>query len=184
MAVLIAYWRVLFGGEEGYMVLGRLIRERWDKAPYHWYLAYSYTRTVLWPLAWSSVVLLLTGHPGAFVTLAVLVPSVAACVAWPQQVDLLIRYTSILSIAGPALLIAVLSAIEFVGDPLGIESSTRDVRRAATAARKALPVNALRRTGILISKGAIPLELLVNSPTREVEAGGDAERSSASKKAD
>lgn len=156
-AWVIAYYKLLAGGDAEHVALGGALKAHWAKVPLTlWQLAY-YLRHAVWPLAWASVVCALVGQPGLLTAVAAVVAAVTALTLYRSTFYIALEVGGMFVVGGFVLLVAVLLALEFFDDPLGLNLSTAAARARANEARSVLPQGAGARTQILRRKAALPV---------------------------
>jgi hypothetical protein len=160
IAFLIAYYKLLSGGDADHISLGNILKTHWIKLPLNvWQLTF-YVRSGLWSTLSSSVLCAVAGQPGLLMVVLLTVGSTAALIRYSSTFYIALQLSGVFVVLGFAALVVVLLGLEFVDDPLGLKMSTASLQRRAALARKVLPSSAIARTQILRKRPSPPVRRL------------------------
>ncbi|KAK3496315.1 hypothetical protein B0T13DRAFT_283692 [Neurospora crassa] len=155
---LIAWYKLAFrGGDAEHLAMVSIAIKNWTRMPLHVSQVYWYTMNALWPIVLSAVVLAVGGQPGMLIVLGTLVGGVAAVIRYRSTVFIALEVSGVFVVMGFLVASAVLLAVEFVEDPLGLKVSTAVARKRGVRARAVLSERAKGRTKILAREEALSL---------------------------
>ena len=154
---VIAYWKLLSGGDAEHIALGNILKEHWTKLPLNAWQLFYYAREAFWPLIWGAILCTLLGQPGLLVLVLVTVAGVVSILKFRSTFFIALEVSGLFIAIGFVALTAVLLGAEFIDDPIGLKSSTEMIRKRGNKARSELPPGANSRTQILSLKTALPV---------------------------
>lgn len=155
---LIAWYRLAFrGGDAEHLALVNIAIKNWSRMPLHVSQVYWYCMNALWPIVLSAIALAVAGQPGMLMTIGTIVAGVWGVIRYRATVFIALEVSGVFVVLGLLVVSAVLLAVEFVEDPLGIKVSTGVARKRGTRARGMLSERAKGRTGVLRREGALSI---------------------------
>ncbi|KAK3348875.1 hypothetical protein B0T25DRAFT_459893 [Lasiosphaeria hispida] len=176
VAFLVAYYKLLSGGDVEHLVLRQLLKQHWPMVLVTGFQLFSYLRHGLWTLAWSSAACALAGQPGLLLVSAGVVGGVAAVIKWRSTFFIALEVSGVFVAVGFWGLAVVLMGVEFFEDPLGLQTSRAISRKRGAWARGVLPQGAGGRIEILRRKEALPIRWGMVEKKERGEGGGGSER--------
>ncbi|KAL0468326.1 hypothetical protein QR685DRAFT_599001 [Neurospora intermedia] len=169
---LIAWYKLAFrGGDAEHLAMVSIVIKNWTRMPLHVSQVYWYTMNALWPIVLSAVVLAVAGQPGMLIVLGTVVGGVAAVIRYRSTVFIALEVSGVFVVMGLLVVSAVLLAVEFVEDPLGLKVSTAVARKRGVRARAVLSERAKGRTKILARE--VALSLWEDSQQQEQQRDGN-----------
>ncbi|KAK1776647.1 hypothetical protein QBC45DRAFT_211978 [Copromyces sp. CBS 386.78] len=177
---LIAWYKLAFrGGDAEHLAMVDIAVKNWTKMPLHVSQVYWYSMNALWPIVLSAVALAVAGQPGMLILLGAIVGGVTAVIRYRSTVFIALEVSGVFVVMGFLVVSAVLLAVEFVEDPLGLKMSTAVARKRGVRARTVLSERAKGRSKILRREEALSLwEDPQQEQQPEVVVVVEAERSS------
>ncbi|CCC12943.1 hypothetical protein SMACR_06085 [Sordaria macrospora] len=155
---LIAWYRLAFrGGDAEHLAMVNVAVKNWTKMPLHVSQVYWYSMNALWPIVLSAFALAVARQPGMLVLLGIIVGGVAAVIRYRSTVFIALEVSGLFVVMGLVVVSAVLLAVEFVEDPLGLKMGTAVARKRGIRARGVLAERAKGRTKILRREEALSL---------------------------
>ncbi|KXX82453.1 hypothetical protein MMYC01_201657 [Madurella mycetomatis] len=157
VAWLMAYYKLLAGGDAEYIALENVLKVNWIKVPLTvWQLA-DYLKNVIWPLSWASLWYAVIGQPELLMVMLGLTGVVTAVIKYRSTFYIALEISGMFVVIGFVLLTIILMGLEFFDDPLGLKLSTSLALTTGARARNVLPQGAGSRTQILRGKAALPV---------------------------
>ncbi|KAK3952323.1 hypothetical protein QBC32DRAFT_144466 [Pseudoneurospora amorphoporcata] len=158
LTFLIAWYRLAFrGGDAEHLAMVNVAVKNWTKMPLHVSQVYGYSMNALWPIVLSAVALAVAGQPGMLILLGAIVGGVTAVIRYRSTVFIALEVSGVFVVMGLLVVSAVLLAVEFVEDPLGLKMSTAVARKRGVRARAVLSERAKGRSKILRREEALSL---------------------------
>ncbi|KAJ4415258.1 hypothetical protein N0V85_002804 [Neurospora sp. IMI 360204] len=156
---LVAWYKLAFrGGDAEHLAMVSIAIKNWTRMPLHVSQVYWYMMNALWPIVLSAVALAVgAGQPGMLIVLATIVGGVAAVIRYRRTVFIALEVSGVFVVMGFLVVSAVLLAVEFVEDPVGLKTSTAVARKRGVRSRAVLSERAKGRTKILARKEALSL---------------------------
>ncbi|KAK3347816.1 hypothetical protein B0H65DRAFT_461478 [Neurospora tetraspora] len=170
---LMAWYKLAFrGGDAEHLAMVSIAIKNWTRMPLHVSQVYWYTMNALWPIVLSAVALAVgAGQPGMLIVLATIVGGVAAVIRYRSTVFIALEVSGMFVVMGFLVVSAVLLAVEFVEDPVGLKVSTAVARKRGVRARAVLSERAKGRTKMLAREEA--LSLWEDSQQEQQRDGGE-----------
>ncbi|KAK3689184.1 hypothetical protein B0T22DRAFT_513361 [Podospora appendiculata] len=165
VAFLVAYYKLLAGGDAEHIALGNIVKAHWTKLPLTAWQLFYYVRQGFWPLLWGSVLCAVIGQPGLLIVFLGVIGGVTALIKFRSTFFIALEVSGAFVVLGFLVVTLVLLGVEFADDPLGLKASTAVARKRGLRARAVLPSGANGRTQILSGKTALP----VRRPRKTVE---------------
>ncbi|KAK4112424.1 hypothetical protein N656DRAFT_779282 [Canariomyces notabilis] len=154
---VIAYYKLLAGGDAEHIALGNALKENWTKVPLTLWQFLYYLKGALWPLIWGSVVCAIVGQPGLLILVLAVVGVVTALTKYRSTFYIALEVSGMFVFGGLLLLTVALMALDFYDDPMGLDVTTGVARKMGNQARRVLPQGAGSRIQILRRKAALPV---------------------------
>ncbi|KAJ9143457.1 hypothetical protein NKR23_g6527 [Pleurostoma richardsiae] len=169
VAFMVAFARLVRGGDAEHLALGDVLKRRWLRAAYVAWHMMVYLTTAMCPLVWLSATAALRGEPAGLLCLLGVGGGVWAALRYRARLIIALELGGMFAVLGAAAAVGALLAWEFVADPLGLDGSTAAARRVGERARKALPRDGAARVGILrrTPVGAVELPLRMEAGAEE-----------------
>ena len=170
VSFVIAYWKLLSGGDAEHIALGNILKEHWTRLPLNAWQLFFYAREGFWPLIWGAILCTFLGQPGLLVLVLATVAGVVSILKFRSTFFIALEVSGLFIAIGFVALTAVLLGVEFIDDPMGLKPSTEMIRKRGNKARSELPPGANSRTQILSRKTALPVVRLEHG-TADIEHG-------------
>lgn len=171
VAWLLAFAKLLMGGDAEHIVLGNVLKDNWLKVPFVFYQTLGFAKGSLWPLAWGSVVHALVGQPGLLIVFGGVVGGVWAIIKHRSTFYMALQLSGMFVVGGLLLIMVAMLGTEFWDDPLGIKLSTALARKRGDRMRRVLPSDYEVRTEFL-KKNSKAVPVVSGPPPSTNRAGG------------
>ncbi|KAK4166967.1 hypothetical protein QBC43DRAFT_312711 [Cladorrhinum sp. PSN259] len=152
VAWLLAFGKLLFGGDAEHIALGNTLRDNWLKVPFIIWQIGGYTKSALIPLVWASVFCALLGQPGLLIVVSGTVGGVWAIIKYRSTFYMALEVSGMFVVGGFLAFTIVMLGLEFWDDPLGVKLGTVMARRRGLKVRAELSQEAQMRIDILKRK--------------------------------
>ncbi|KAK3317409.1 hypothetical protein B0T19DRAFT_469064 [Cercophora scortea] len=157
VAFLVAWYKLLAGGDAEYIALGNIVKSHWMKLPLMAWQLFYYVRQGFWPLIWGSVLCAVIGQPGLLLVFLGVIGGVTALIKFRSTFFMALEVSGLFVVLGFVVVVLALLGVEFADDPLGLKASTAVARKRGIRARGVLPPGANGRTQILSGRAALPV---------------------------
>ncbi|GAB1318262.1 hypothetical protein MFIFM68171_08472 [Madurella fahalii] len=171
-AWVVAYYKLLAGGDAEHIALGNVLKANWTKVPLTVWQLVHYLKNAIWPLMWGSLFCAVIGQPGLLIVVLGVTGVVTALIKYRSTFYIALEISGVFVVAGFVLLTASLMVLEFFDDPLGLKLSTSLARTRGTQVRSVLPQGAGSRTQILWRKAALPVRRPSRPPSSQAASAG------------
>ncbi|KAK3988811.1 hypothetical protein QBC44DRAFT_328609 [Cladorrhinum sp. PSN332] len=164
VAWLLAFGKLLFGGDAEHIALGNSLRDNWLKVPFVVWQVGGYIKSGLIPLVWASVVCAVLGQPGLLIVSSGTVGVVVAIIKYRSTFYMALEVSGLFVVGGFLGLTIVMLGLEFWDDPLGIKLSTAMAKKRGLRARTVLPKGVEGKIEVLKRKKQTKSSPVVSGP--------------------
>ncbi|KAK3385536.1 hypothetical protein B0H63DRAFT_473095 [Podospora didyma] len=121
---LIAYYKLIAGGDPEHVALGAVLKTSWTRLPLNWWQLFCYVQSGFWPLLCSSLRYAATGEPGLILFVLSAVGGVISLIKYRSTFFIPMQISGLFVFSGYFIITAVLLGLDFLNNPPGLQTTT------------------------------------------------------------